>query len=37
MADAVGRVKERHPLATTPMMPVLDLEYADDTVLIRQR
>jgi len=34
MHDAVGRVRQAHPFAVTPIMPVLDMEYADDTVLI---
>jgi len=34
MHDAVSRVHQRNPLAVTPTMPVSDLEYADDTVLI---
>ena len=34
MQDVEGRLREEHPLATTPAMPILDLEYADDTALI---
>jgi len=34
MHDATAKVRQRHPFAVTPMMPTLDLEYADDTVLI---
>jgi len=34
MHDAVGRIRRQSPLATTPVIPVLDIEYADDTVLI---
>ena len=34
MQDVESRLKEEHPLATTPAMPVMDLECADDTALI---
>jgi len=34
MSDAVDKVREQHPMATTPMIPVMDLEHADDTVLV---
>ena len=34
MQDIESRVREEHPLATTPTIPVMDLEYADDTALI---
>jgi len=34
MHDVETRVRAEHPLATTPAMGVLDLEYADDTALI---
>ena len=32
--DVEERVKAEYPFATTPVVPVMDLEYADDTVLI---
>ena len=34
MHDVEARVREEHPMATTPAMPFMDLEYADDTALI---
>ena len=34
MQDVETRVRGEHPMATTPAFPVMDLEYADDTVLI---
>ena len=36
MQDVESKVKQEHPLATTPTMAVMDLEYADDTALIAQ-
>jgi len=34
MRDAVSDARVERPLATTPVIPVMDLECADDTVLI---
>ena len=34
MADVESEVRRNHPMATTPIMSVMDLEYADDTVLL---
>jgi len=34
MHDATARVRQRHSFVVTPMMPTLNLESADDTVLI---
>jgi len=34
MFDVERRVRGQHPLATTPAIGILDLEYADDTALI---
>ena len=34
MQDVEAKVRAEHPMATTPAMPVMDLEYADDTALI---
>ena len=34
LTDVEDRVKDEFPFATTPAVPVMDLEYADDTVLI---
>ena len=34
MQDVEERVRREHPMATTPIMSVLELEYADDTVLM---
>ena len=34
MQDVETGVRADHPMATTPIMTVMDLEYADDTVLL---
>ena len=34
MEDVEAEVRRDHPMATTPIMSVMDLEYADDTVLL---
>ena len=34
MEDVEREVRKEYPLATTPVMSVMDLEYADDTVLM---
>jgi len=34
MHDVEQGIRQEHPLATTPVVPCMDLEYADDTVLI---
>ena len=34
LTDVEARVKEAHPFATTPVVPTLDMDYADGTVLI---
>ena len=35
-SDAQERFLALHPLATTPTIPFFDIEFADDTVLIRR-
>ena len=34
MADVEAAVRSRHPMLTTPVVPCVDIEYADDTVLL---
>ena len=34
MEDVEAKVRDKHPMATTPVMTVMDLEYADDTALL---
>ena len=34
MEDVETRIRQEHPLATTPTFAVMDLEYADDTAPI---
>ena len=34
MQDVEDKAKSEHPMATTPIMSVMDLEYAYDTVLM---
>ena len=34
MHDVETRIRDEHPLATTPTFRLMDLEYADDTALI---